>query len=414
MRHDRLQAPSPFPTPVIHSTLFSNPHHASFSSFVPAKYAHPPASAFARTQAQRRASHRASDAEGAAEILLPAQGQHQVCRRPGPRSGRAVFLEPLHVQVAGEEEDRREEHRQRLEWSEVLRGDERGQERRWERVLCVALVRHSCVTITPSRGRDGVPPHAFAYWNRPCLVSSGVGVRDGIGIVTERETLWILLDRFTSIQLSMLTRPHLDHLHRRRQTEFGIAIQSTTAAMLLDDIIWDFGLRNGLHLASALGPRSSHIPLHPSPGATSTHTKSCSTAFGCVYLSIDLNPPVDANRRWRDRNKSDHRQWGSLCPCRISTDPGFAARSSLRGLNSRVPETRSEANRTRRSAWPRRATTNTTTAVRRAPSRSSRKQQSYGYDDAKPQISTTFLGCRKCERRAVMARSKRRIGNCHY
>ena len=87
------------------------------------------------TQPHRRPAHQASGPKPLPQNMFPSPRQHEVCGRPGAREARAVPREPLHVEITGEQQNRWEEHGNRLEGSQVLGGDERCEDGGWERVF---------------------------------------------------------------------------------------------------------------------------------------------------------------------------------------------------------------------------------------------------------------------------------------
>lgn len=134
------------------------------------------------TQPQCRSPHQSPRPKLLRQTLLSPPREKKVCRRPRRHQSRRIFLEALNVEVGAEEEDWGEEHRESLEGSHVLGGDQSCEESGrdgvfWEekRILAEDSRR--------DRPVDGVPPHALAYWKMLCLTSSSVGALDGIGIV---------------------------------------------------------------------------------------------------------------------------------------------------------------------------------------------------------------------------------------
>ena len=96
----------------------------------PKRISQPPTHNLRNTQPQRRPPHQAPRPKLRPKRLFPPHRQQQVQARPGSGDARGVDAEAVDVHPAGEEEDGREEHGERLEGLEVLRCGE-GCEKGW-------------------------------------------------------------------------------------------------------------------------------------------------------------------------------------------------------------------------------------------------------------------------------------------
>ena len=104
----------------------STPSQSSFIIHLPLpkSISQTPTNNISQTQPHRRAAHQPSGAEFTPESLLPPARENEVRGAPGGRQARAVGFEAVDVQVGAEEQDRGEEHGERLEGPGVLGYDE--------------------------------------------------------------------------------------------------------------------------------------------------------------------------------------------------------------------------------------------------------------------------------------------------
>lgn len=73
--------------------------------------------------------------------LLPPPGQQHVQPAPGSRHTGRILLVAVKVDIAGKQQNGREEHGQWLEWAHVLGRDERREKRRWQGIVCFNCIR---------------------------------------------------------------------------------------------------------------------------------------------------------------------------------------------------------------------------------------------------------------------------------